>query len=250
MTAKPKTPAAKRGRPRKVRSFLADDSLKLGRTGLHEQAAQRLRDMIIRGDLPPGSALVEKDLSEALGISRTPLREAMKLLAQQGLIELRANRSACVRTMRLSEISDLFEALAGIERLSAELAASRITASRLDELRTLQEAIEQHHRDGERMAYYAANRDIHRAIVLAANNVPLADAHAALLARSEQVRYFALRLEDRWGQSIEEHRRILEAIEKRDSRRAGELLAAHVAHTAEVVARSIEKSSDAPRNAA
>jgi DNA-binding GntR family transcriptional regulator len=250
MTSPTRLHGAKRGRPKKSVGIVVADGDKLRRAGLHEHAAQRLHDMIVRGDLPPGAPLLEGELSRALGISRTPLREAVKLLAQQGLIELRTNRSACVRAMRLTEISELFEALAGIERVAAELAAIRATASELTRLKELQATIERHHHAGDRAAYYAANKTIHRAIVLAAQNTPLADAHASLLARSEQVKYFALRLENRWGQSIDEHRGILAAIEDRDSERAGRLLAIHVAHTAEVVARSLERSIAATRSAA
>src|SRR5829696_2163688 len=91
--------------------------LRVVRSGLHEEAAMRLRSLIIRGDLPPGESLVEADLCDALGVSRTPLREALKLLAAEGLIELRLNRSAIVSPIRREEIDDLFEAVAGIERI-------------------------------------------------------------------------------------------------------------------------------------
>src|SRR5688572_17421315 len=91
--------------------------LRVVRSGLHEEAALRLRALIVRGDLPPGETLVETELCDALGVSRTPLREALKLLAAEGLIELRLNRSAVVAPIRREEIAELFEAVAGIERM-------------------------------------------------------------------------------------------------------------------------------------
>ena len=97
--------------------------LRLVRSSLHEEAAARLRALIIRGDLQPGEPLVEADLCEALGVSRTPLREALKLLAAEGLVQLRLNRSAIVALIRREDIEELFEAAAGIERIGAELAA-------------------------------------------------------------------------------------------------------------------------------
>ncbi|ACL62937.1 GntR family transcriptional regulator [Methylobacterium nodulans] len=209
------------------------------RAGLHERAAERLRNMIVRGDLAPGAALIEVELSEMLGISRTPIREAIKLLAQQGLVELRANRSPCVRPLRVAEIRELFEALAGIERIAAEFAAMRITEAELKRLHELQAEIVREHKAGRRDSYSAANRTIHRTIVLAARNAPLAEAHAALLSRAEQVRVFALGLEDRWEQSILEHQAILDALETRDSGQAGRLLQEHVGQTADVVAASL-----------
>src|SRR4051794_23511285 len=110
-------------------------ALKLKRMGLHERAAARMRAMIIRGELPPRSPTQETKLSSALGVSRTPLREAMKLLAAEGLVELRPNRSARIADIETDRMFELFEALAGIERLAAELAAQRATERELQRLR-------------------------------------------------------------------------------------------------------------------
>ena len=238
------------GRPPKAKDVTLAGQHRLQRAGLHEQAAEQLRRMIVHGALRPGAPLIEGELSDALGISRTPLREALKLLAQQGLVELRANRSASVRAMRAEQITELFEALAGVERLAAELAAQRITAAELEELAALQEVIVRDHRAGQREPYFAANRRIHRLIVEAGRNTALADIHAALLDRAEQVRFFALRLEDRWEQSIVEHQEILDAITARDGDRAGRLLGAHVGHTADTVARCLAAGWTPSRDAA
>jgi DNA-binding GntR family transcriptional regulator len=235
----PVTPSrGKRGRPRKEPSSAAGTAA-LRRAGLHVRAVERLRAMIVQGDLAPGTALVEGELAQALGLSRTPLREAVKLLAQEGLIELRANRSACVRALDPREILELFEALAGLERLAAELAARRLTPAGLRRLEDLQATIEREHAAGRREAYYAANRAIHRAIVEAAENRPLAQAHAALLVRAEQARFLALKLAHRWEEAIAEHREILAALADRDAGRAGRLLADHVAHTAHTVTQAL-----------
>ena len=242
--------AKRRGRPPRSTGLALENQVRLKRTGLHEQAAEQLRDMIVHGRLLPGAPLIEGELSDALGISRTPLREALKLLAQQGLVELRANRSASVRAMRAEQITELFEALAGIERLAAEHAAVRITPAELEELAGLQETIVRDHRAGQREPYFAANRRIHRLIVEAGRNTALADIHATLLDRAEQVRFIALRLEDRWEQSIVEHQEILDAITARDGERAGRLLGAHVGHTADTVARCLAAGWTPARDAA
>ena len=124
------------------RSTVAKRRLRLQRTGLHEDATARLRSLIVRGDLAPGEPLIEADLSEALGISRTPLREALKLLASEGLVELRLNRSAIIAPIRQDEIEELFEAVSGIERVAAELAALRMTERDFEKLHHLQERME------------------------------------------------------------------------------------------------------------
>ena len=220
------------------------------RAGLHERAAERLRVMIVEGELAPGAPLIEVELSIALGISRTPLREAVKLLAQDGLVELRLNRSPRVRSLVAADIVDLFEALSGVERIAAELAAVRITPDELVRLADLQAQIVSEHDAGRRAAYFAANRMIHRTIVQAARNRTIADLHASLLGRAEQVRFFALRLEDRWEQSIVEHQEILDSLAARDSTRAGRLLGLHVGHTAAVVAAGLAEGVDLTAGAA
>ena len=209
--------------------------LRVVRSGLHEEAAQRLRSLIIRGDLAPGEALVESDLCDALGVSRTPLREALKLLAAEGLVELRPNRSSIVAPIRREEIDDLFEAVAGIERIGAELAAVRMTARDHEKLLNLQERMERHHDRGELREYFELNQQIHLFILGAARNGALKSTHDALMARVERARFFALSSRERWDESVEEHRRIMDALVAREGGKAGQLLASHVMRTGHVV---------------
>ncbi|WP_131870237.1 MULTISPECIES: GntR family transcriptional regulator [unclassified Bradyrhizobium] len=224
-------------------------SPKLKRMGLHERAAARMRTMIIRGELPPGSQTQETWLSKELGVSRTPLREAMKVLAAEGLIELRPNRSPRIAGIAADGISELFEALAGIERLAAELAAERATERDLARLRTLQARMEGHHRSGKLDDYFAINGEIHSAIVRMARNTPLREAHETLISRAERARYLALGADRRWSNSVDEHADILAALEARDGEAAGRLLGAHVARTGtallEVLAASQAKQTAA-----
>lgn len=209
--------------------------MRVPRAGLHDQAAARLRTLIIRGELLPGEPLTETELSEALGVSRTPLREALKLLATEGLVELRLNRSAVVASLRREEIAELFEAVSGIERIAAELAAVRMTDRDLQKLRKLQERMERHHDGGELREYFELNQQIHSFIVDGARNGALKSAHEALLARAERARFFALFSQERWDESVREHRDILRALERHEAEPAGKLLAHHVQRTGEVV---------------
>jgi DNA-binding GntR family transcriptional regulator len=201
------------------------------RRGPHDQAAERLRALIVEGTLPAGAALVETELSAALGISRTPLREALKLLAVEGLVELRPNRSPRVAELRPDAVTELFEAIAAIERAAAELAAARITPAELERLRRYQAEMEAHHAAGELAPYFALNQRIHALIVSCARNTPLREAHEALHARAEIARRRALDSRARWDESVAEHRAILAALEARDAAGAGRLLADHVGHT-------------------
>jgi DNA-binding GntR family transcriptional regulator len=214
-------------------------ALRVPRTGLHEQAARKLRTLIVRGDLMPGEALLEVGLSEALGISRTPLREALKQLAAEGLVELRLNRGAVVAPLRREELAELFEAVSGIERCAAELAAVRMTVSDMERLESLQKRIERHHGRGELRDYFEVNQQIHGAIVGFARNSVLKASHDALLARAERARFFALSAHGRWDESVREHRQVLAALKARDADRAGRLLAHHVRRTGEIVADAL-----------
>jgi DNA-binding GntR family transcriptional regulator len=233
------------GRSRSVIT-LQRRALLVPRTGLHEQAARKLRLLIVRGDLAPGEQLLEVGLSEALGISRTPLREALKQLAAEGLVELQLNRSAVVAPLRRDELAELFEAVSGIERCAAELAAIRMTAPDFERLEALQMRIERHHRRGELRDYFETNHQIHSTIVGFARNSVLKASHDALLARVERARFFALSVDGRWEESVREHRQILAALKARDAERAGQLLARHVRRTGEIVADTLTKKRATP----
>ena len=233
--------------PKQPRAMTAQQRrrLRVPRAGLHEQAAARLRTMIVRGELSPGQQLGEADLSDALGISRTPLREALKQLASEGLVELRLNRSAMVAPFRRAELTELFEAVSGIERCAAELAAIRMEAGDFERLEALQDKIEWHHGRGELREYFQTNQLIHSAIVDFARNAVLKATHEALLARAERARFFALSVLGRWDESVREHQEILAALRGRDAARAGQVLAHHVRRTGEIVAETLDEKADA-----
>src|SRR5205809_7327758 len=106
-------------------------------TALHDQVAQRLRQMLVENQIAPGAKLNERELSEVLEVSRTPLREAIKMLASEGLVELLPNRGAIAVSLSEDDIRHTFEVMGGLEALSGELAAQRITDRELAELRAL-----------------------------------------------------------------------------------------------------------------
>jgi DNA-binding GntR family transcriptional regulator len=244
VTETKRTKARKEPKRRRGVTALQRRRLRVPRTGLHEQAATRLRTLIVRGDLPPGEQLLEADLSEALGISRTPLREALKQLAAEGLVELRLNRSAVVAPLRRDEVTELFEAVSGIERCAAELAATRMVARDVERLEALQERIEWFHDRGELRDYFEMNQQIHSAIVGFARNSVLKATHEVLLPRVERARFFALSVRGRWDESVREHREILAALKAGDADRAGQLLGLHVRRTGEIMADTLDSKAN------
>ncbi|MEE2951400.1 MAG: GntR family transcriptional regulator [Pseudomonadota bacterium] len=217
----------------------------IARVGLHDAACERLRRMIVTGELEPGARLGEKALSEHLNISRTPLRESFKLLAQEGLIDLVPNKGARVTPLCSSEVLDLFEAAAAIERSGAELAAQRMTFRELQDLIELQSDMEEEYAAGRREPYFTLNQDIHRAILAGSQNTVLVRTHERMFPSLERARYHALDDADRWTDSVQEHRDILQALKDRDGDRAGRLLANHVLETGRTLSRDLTERSEA-----
>ena len=109
----------------------------INRRPLHEEAVDRLRDLIVRGDLAPGARLNERLLCGQLGISRTPLREAIKLLATEGLVELLPNRGAVVAAIDAPRLADTLQVMGALEGLAGELACRNASIERIEEIRTL-----------------------------------------------------------------------------------------------------------------
>ena len=212
---------------------------------LHEQARGHLRRMIVCGELAPGEDIGEAELCRRLGISRTPLREALKLLATEGLVELPSNRGAFVAPIRADEVADTFAVVARLEQLGAELAASRITSDDLVSLRALQDSMENEHRARRRVPYFQLNQKIHRTIMAIGNNQALIASHEMLFARVERVRYLAIDSPLRWDESIREHREVLAALAARDPVRAGAALAGHVRHTGERMIERVDSVASA-----
>ncbi len=202
---------------------------------LSEVAKQQLRYMIVRGILSPGEKLVEPELCESFGISRTPLRDAFKLLAAEGLIKLRRNRHSIVAPIDAQQLEHLFEVEAGIEGMAIGLASQRMTNADIKRLEALQERIERLQHGNDMDAYFELNQKIHSMIVEGAKNPVLQETHSHLLGRLERARYAALGQFGRIEESIQEHRMILDALKGRDSVRVQELMQDHVRHTGDLV---------------
>lgn len=247
------TPPRRRGRPQAtladalVGSSDGEPALlgPLDQAGLSTRAAERLRSLIIQGHLLPGQQIAEGTLSAALGISRTPLREALRQLAGQGLVVLRPNRGALVAPLDPEAVQALFETLSGIERLAAECAAERGSEADLRRLASLQIKL-RHERDAHKLSsYFGANQRIHLLIVKMAANPTLSEVHASLFPRAERGRFLALEYRGRWDESIVEHEAILNALRRRNAVEAGKLLAVHVAHTGEAVIHGLAEANAA-----
>jgi DNA-binding GntR family transcriptional regulator len=214
---------------------MPDDSRPLERPTLPQNAAGQLRQMIFDGVLAPAERLNERVLCERLGISRTPLREALRMLAAEGLVQVEPNRGAIVAPIARADIEATFEVLGALEGLAGELAAARITDAELAEIQALHFEMRAHHARGDRAAYFAANQAIHTRIAAAGGNGVLADTFEKLNARVKRVRYAANLTRARWDKAVAEHDRMIEALAARDGAALRSILEAHLAGKRESV---------------
>jgi DNA-binding GntR family transcriptional regulator len=221
---------------------LAELAMPVQRPSLHEEVVGILREMILEGRLPPGSRIAEADLCRRLGVSRTPLREALKVLASDQLVELLPNRGAVVAQVTVAETAELFEVLEGLEAIVGELAASRMSDSAIAELKALHGRLIEHHRDGRRAEYFAANQQIHRRLVEAAGNATLAALHTGYSRKIARARYAANFSQLRWDESVQEHAEIIAALERRDGAALSLLLREHLRRTAQSVLDALRAS--------
>lgn len=201
---------------------------KVARLRLHETVVERLRTSIIEGTLAPGTKLNERELCETLDISRTPLREALKVLAAEGLVDIIPNRGASVAQMSEAEIRETFELMSGLESFSGELACARISADEFAELKALHYAMLACHARHDLPGYYAKNAEIHDRINLAARNSALRQTYLAVNRRLQALRFRSNYQPAKWEKAIHEHSEMLEALEARDGARLSRILRQHL----------------------
>ena len=188
----------------------------------------RLRDMILVDELPPGEIIPEMQLCEELGISRTPMREALKVLASENLVELVPGRGAVVVEPSTNDVMGMLYAIGAIEGVSAELTCKNITAKELSEINHLHEKMLTHHKSGERRTYFDLNQKIHQKIMSSSKNDFLIGLHENLNMRSRRLRYLSNSKPEWWDRAIHEHEQILDALSRRDAPVLGQLLRDHM----------------------
>lgn len=228
--------------------MLFETELRLNRSSLHEQIVGMLRKLILEGRLLPGQHIDERMLCEQFEISRTPLREALKVLNSEGLVDLLPNRGARVAGTSPQLVSECFDVVAGLERTAAELAAIEASEVELESLQELQEQMEQHYRENNEVDYFIVNDRAHVMVVEFSRNSILISMHARLMTKIRQARFAGLTVPNRWHESILEHREILDALIARDPGRAGAASMNHVMHTAQLFKETHQLKSGSQDN--
>ncbi len=215
----------------------------IARKSLHEELVERLREIILEGGLEAGAKVPERALCERLGVSRTPMREALKVLAADKLVTLVPNRGAIVRALTREDIDELFPVIGALESLAGEQACARITDAEIEDIVALHEDMLTHYRDGRLRDYFRRNQQIHEALVEASGNGLLVEQYRALSAPLRRARYVANLSGRRWADAVSEHEAMIDALRLRDGERLAAILKEHLRKKHEAVIRRLDEDA-------
>lgn len=207
------------------------DVVPVSRRTLHDELVGRIRDMIIEGRLAPGTRVHEGQLGQALGVSRTPLREALKFLASEGLIELVPGRGAVVAVLTPADVRNMLDVLAALEVLAGRLCCRHASDPDIAGVRQLHDEMMAFYADGNRLEYYRRNQAIHTAIAQLSGNAFLAATHQAIQSRLKRIRFIGHEGPEKWRGAVAEHEAMIAALEGRDADRLAAVLERHLEQT-------------------
>ena len=209
-----------------------------GRT-LPATVAGQLRERIIQGEFPPGTRLNERTLCDLLGVSRTPLREAFRVLAAEGLVQIEPNRGAQVVALSEANIREAFEVIGGLEAMSCRLACERATDTEIAEIRALTYEMMASHARHDLPTYFQTNRAIHERISLAAHNSLLKQLYDAQNARIQNLRFVSNENRQKWDLAMREHIEMAEALDARDADRLAGIMRQHLQRKCEAALKTL-----------
>ena len=206
-------------------------------TALYQEVAERLRQRIFAHELTPGTWIDEQKLAEQYGISRTPLREALKVLASEGLVELKPRRGCYVTEISRQDLDDIFPLMAMLEGRCAADAVKAAKPADIKGLKEIHARLEAAAREGRIDAFFEANQEFHRRIQGLANNRWLLSVIQDLRKVLKLSRLHSLSLEGRLQQSLEEHRAIMAAFEVSEVAKAEKFMHDHLLSGREALAK-------------
>jgi DNA-binding GntR family transcriptional regulator len=212
---------------------------------LFSSTTEGLRQLILDGVLPAGQRLKERELCDQLGVSRTPVREAIKALTQEGLLLALPNRSAIVAALNPEEVRSLAVVVAEVERLAVELACEAATEADLEGIIGAHHQMIICHVRGDLREYFKANKEFHRQIILSTRNSVLLWIWNLLSVRVDRARYASNLQPKRWPVAMKEHNEILEVLIARDAARASVLMKSHVLNGLSAVISSLSETESA-----
>ncbi|MEM6933893.1 MAG: GntR family transcriptional regulator [Pseudomonadota bacterium] len=219
------------------------ETIPIPRRPLHDDLVEQLRDLIVRSTLAPGSKVQEQVLCEKFQVSRTPMREALRSLAAEGLVVLTPRRGATIAEVTQKDLDEAFPIVGALEALAGELACQNITDAEIARARALQGDLVRSHDEQDLATYSATNAAIHQLILDVASNPTLAQMLKSLDGRVRRARYLVNISGVRWAAAVAEHQLILEALEERDGKKLGAILKDHIANKLISLSRQIAEAA-------
>lgn len=210
------------------------------RLSLHDETISVVREMILDGTLPPGERIVEVSLCEELGISRTPLREAIKVLASEDLVKLMPSQGAVVTEVTADDVEALFEIMEALEFQIGQLVATRASDEQIKELSAMHAQMIEFRSTDRRSDYFDLNQQIHLRLASYTGNKFLAADYEKYLGKIRRARYLANLSKSRWDESAKEHDEIMAALIARDGRNLGGILREHSRRTGVIVIEAVK----------
>lgn len=195
---------------------------------LHREVAAKLREMIRKGVLVRGQRIIEAEICEQIGVSRTPLREALRMLESEGLVELFPHKGVFIRQPSMREIQEMFEVMGVLEGTCARLTAEKMTAAGWRKIERLHQQLETYYAEGDREKYIAVNNVFHASVQELAGNRVLDEVVANLREKVALYRHQQIYEDRRFDESIREHREILDALQRHDSDAAERRMKRHL----------------------
>ena len=195
---------------------------------LHQVVADQMREMIRGGTLALGQKINEKRLCDSMGVSRTPVREAIRILHSEGLIDLVPNRGAFVSQPCIEEINDMFQVMSVLEGMCARLATERMTPGDFQRVASIHQELERHFLERNHESYLDVNQRFHVLVQALSGNKVLHDVINGLRRKILLYRHKQLYQPKRFESSIQEHRDLLEAFRRRDAARAETFMKRHL----------------------
>ena len=223
--------------------------IEIARVALHDQVVARLRTLLIEGRIAPGAKLNERELSALLRVSRTPLREAIKLLASEGMVDLLPNRGAVAVKLTEADILNTFEVLAELEAMAGELAAARMTVDELAEVRAMHFEMLASFTRRDLSNYYRLNALIHAAINRAARNPVLTSTYQSINARVQSLRFRTNQNEAKWSRAMQEHEVMVQALQARDGATMRKVLVGHLLNKRDTIIDLLRAGEAYPQSA-
>jgi DNA-binding GntR family transcriptional regulator len=214
------------------------------RSNLADDTADVLRGMILLEQLPPGMPLPERDISAALGISRTPLREAIRLLEREGLVEYSASRRPRVANPSLEEIADYLRVQGALEALGGELACANATDTELENIARLNREMLEMSGEEDPLISFKRDMEVHSAIVAAGHNEPLVETHATYNARLWRARFVSSQRRMSRDSTIREHQDIVKALLSRNPQKTAQALKSHLTTAISNIAKALKERAE------